>query len=86
MAKDSHKRKLWTLWKKGWTDAKRTFKHERILLLQRDIEETLAQLEDSSNNGQEVSCPGPIRDSTAETLTETQPTSAGLIHLSLIHI
>ena len=80
MAKDSHKRKLWTLWKKCWTDAKRTFKHERILLLQRDIEETLAQLEDSSNNGQEVSCPGPIRDSTAETLTETQPTSAGLIH------
>ena len=81
MAKDSHKRKLWTLWKKCWTDAKRTFKHERILLLQRDIEETLAQLEDSSNNGQEVSC--PIRDSTAETLTETQPTSAGLIHDSI---
>ena len=80
MANNSHKRKLWTLWKKCWTDAKRTFKHERILLLQRDIEETLAQLEESSNNGQGVSGPGPIRDSTVEETTEAQPTSAGLIH------
>ena len=64
---NSHKRKLWTLWKKCWTDAKKTFKHDRILLLQRDIQETLAQLEGSSNNGgQEASCPGLLRDSTAE--------------------
>ena len=80
MANNSHKRKLWTLWKKCWTDAKKTFKHQRILLLQRDIEETLAQLEESSNNGQGVSGPGPIRDSTVEETTEAQPTSAGLIH------
>ena len=80
LANNSHKRKLWTLWKKCWTDAKKMFKHERILLLQRDIEQTLAQLEDSSNNSQEASCPGLIRDSTAETTTEAQPTSAGLLH------
>ena len=79
LANNSHKRKLWTLWKKCWTDAKRTFKHERILLLQRDIEETLAQLEDSSDNGQEASCPGLIRDFTVEETNEAQPTSAGLI-------
>ena len=76
LANNSHKRRLWTLWKKCWTDAKRTFKHDRILLLQRDIQETLAQLVDSSNNGgQEASCPGLIHDSTAEATTEAQPTS-----------
>ena len=63
---NNSKRKLWTLWKKCWTDAKKTFKHDRILLLQRDIQETLAQLEDSSNGGQEASRQGLIRDSTAE--------------------
>ena len=51
LANNSHKRKLWTLWKKCWNDAKRTFNQDRILLLQRDIEETLAQLEGSSHNG-----------------------------------
>ena len=67
LANNSHKRMLWTLWKKCWTDAKRTFKHDRILLLQRDIQETLAQLVDSSNNGcREASCPGLLRNSTAE--------------------
>ena len=72
MANNSHKRRLWTLWKKCWTDAKRTFKHDRILLLQRDIQETLAQLVDSSNDGcREASCPGLLRDSTAD----AQPTS-----------
>ena len=50
LAKNSHERRLWTLWKKCWSDAKRTFKRERILLLQRDIGQTLEQLEDSSNN------------------------------------
>ena len=65
MANNS-KRKLWTLWKKCWTDAKKTFKHDRILLLQRDIQETLAQREDCSNGGQEASRQGLIRDSTAE--------------------
>ena len=81
LANNLHKRKPWTLWKKCWTDAQETLKHERILLLQRYMEETLAQLEDSSNNGgQEASCPGLIRDSTAETTTEAQPTSAGLLH------
>ena len=65
MANNS-KRKLWTLWKKCWTDAKKTFKHDRILLLQRDIQETLAQLEDSSNGGQEASRQGLLRDSMAE--------------------
>ena len=65
-ANNSHKRKLWRLWKKCWTDAKKTFKHDRILLLQRDIQETLAQLEDSSNGGQEASRQGLLRDSTAE--------------------
>ena len=66
MAKNNSKRKLWRLWKKCWTDAKKTFKHDRILLLQRDIQETLAQLEDSSNGGQEASRQGLLRDSTAE--------------------
>ena len=46
------KRRLWTLWKTCWCDAKRTFKHKRILLLQRDIEQTLAQIEDSSHGSE----------------------------------
>ena len=67
LANNPHKRKLWTLWKKCWNDAKRTFHHDRILLLQRDIEETLAQLEGSSHSGkQEASCQELIRDTRAE--------------------
>ena len=72
LANNKHKKLLWTMWKKCWTDARKTFKRERILLLQRDIEQTLAQLEDSSNDGcQDASCPGLTRDSTAD----AQPTS-----------
>ena len=50
LATNSHKKLLWMLWKLCWSDAKRTFKHERILLLQRDIEQTLAQIEESSQD------------------------------------
>ena len=50
LANNKHKKLLWTMWKKCWTDARKTFKRERILLLQRDIGQTLEQLEDSSNN------------------------------------
>ena len=49
-ATNSHKKLLWMLWKRCWSDAKRTFKHECILLLQRDIEQTLAQIEESSRD------------------------------------
>ena len=70
LANNKHKKQLWTMWKKCWTDARKTFKRGRILLLQRDIEQTLAQLEDSSNDEldgcQDASCPGLIRDSTAD--------------------
>ena len=39
------KRRLWTIWKTCYHDAMRTFKHRRILLLQRDIKQTLAQID-----------------------------------------
>ena len=39
------KRRLWTIWKTCYHDAMRTFKHRRILLLQRDIQQTLAQID-----------------------------------------
>ena len=52
---NSHKKLLWMLWKRCWSDAKRTFKHERILLLQRDIEQTLAQIEESSQDSSQES-------------------------------
>ena len=48
---DSHKQQLCTLWKTCWSDAKRTFKRERILLLQRDIETALALLQGSGKGG-----------------------------------
>ena len=37
-ANHSHKRRLWTLWRKCGMGAKRTSKHERILLLQRGMD------------------------------------------------
>ena len=43
------KRRLWTIWKTCYHDAMRTFKHKRILLLQRDIKQTLAQIEDAGH-------------------------------------
>ena len=76
LANNSHKRKLWTLWKKCWNDAKRTFNQDRILLLQRDIEETLAQLEGSSHDCHDNGSPSQhelIRDSTADASDRNPP-------------
>lgn len=40
---DPQRKSLWVMWKRCWTDAKRTFKQPRIALQQRDIANALAK-------------------------------------------
>jgi hypothetical protein len=42
---DPRRRRLWVIWKRCWTDAKKAFGHTRIALLQRDIAQVLSGLD-----------------------------------------
>ena len=45
---NTDKKQLWLLWKRCWIDAKKSFGHDRITLVQRDIADKLSKMEDKS--------------------------------------
>ena len=53
---DARKKRLWILWKQCWNDAKTVFKQSRVMIMQRDIDTLLEDLElDADQNLDDIS-------------------------------